>query len=1016
MRLSILLLALFLASALAANEIVEITVSQGTHFSVDVSPVRSTQSMLIDLQGVLWLLPPGGGPGHPLNDPENDLRLARFSRDGQRIAFQSFTNGAWHIGTMRTDGSQPRALTTGRQDDHAPAWSADGESVIFSSDRSGNYDLWSVDVAGEQLTQLTSDPADDYSPEISPDGRRIAFLSERSGKTALHMITSDGTIKKIADAPAGRLYAPRFSPDGSRLAYVEATERLAFPAVARNRLVVVQLDTTTKQTVSTVDEDVFGFAPAWRDPETLLYTADGVIKQRRIDGSESFEHPFQVTLKLRASELRRYAAPRFAQTRQPALGLVNPVALPEGRGVIFTALGDLWLRHRDGRLERLTDDAFVERDPDISDDGRWLTYISDRSGDMHIWLRDLESGQERQLTSRPRGPRYPSFDHTGTRIAYQRVGPRGTQDFTVHILDIAGGETKRLRAAPPIWPGPMAWSGDDRYLTVAALVSTSKRYRDGANRLVRLDVDTDIAVINELPAGQVADFGPAVSNDGSRTALIIGGALWTVPTATDGSFSGPPELLLDELVDNPSWSEGSKRLTFLSNRGLESIDVRDRDRTLLPVDLQWQPAQGSGPRIVHAGKLFDGVGPGYRHDVDIVIDGQTIVRVAPHESHPDDVEVIDARERTVLPGLIDHHIHFQPHEGEWVGRAWLSFGVTTGVEPGGLPYQSREIMEAWSSGRRWGPRLVFAGPQLDGLRRHFDFAAHVNSDRRLRWELGRAERLGYGLIKTYTRLPAERQQLAVELAHELGIPVTAHAALRNLGFGGDRVEHLRGTSRLAASPKQTEALRIYRDIVEIMAATDSSLTPTLAVAGGFFGYYLQHPELERDERFEAFWPANYRQGLAGFAKLVGRNESLLRFGLKNAEEAVKTLHDAGVRIVAGTDSPIFPYGLTLIIELNNYVNAGLEPHEALRSATSTAAREIGAQNEIGGIREGLLADLIIIDGDPLADMTDLFRLTDVIINGRHIALRELLGNVASQETATTQANNTPSTAPPPSSR
>jgi hypothetical protein len=95
----------------------------------------------------------------------------------------------------------------------------------------------------------------------------------------------------------------------------------------------------------------------------------------------------------------------------------------------------------------------------------------------------------------------------------------------------------------------------------------------------------------------------------------------------------------------------------------------------------------------------------------------------------------------------------------------------------------------------------------------------------------RARRLGYGLIKTYTRMPPDRQRKTVTLAHELGIPVTAHAALRNLAFGGDRVEHLRGTSRIGYSPKQTEGLRSYADIIEIMAANRTALTPTRLPAG-----------------------------------------------------------------------------------------------------------------------------------------------------------------------------------------
>ena len=994
MRLIVVLTALSLQVAAAAPTVTEITVTEGTNFAVDMSPPsdNESRSVLMDLQGILWLLPAGGGVGKPLNGPDADLRMPRFSPDGKKIAAQSFTDGAWHISIMNADGSEPRILTPGRQDDHGPTWSASGDAILFSSDRAGNFDLWSIDTDEEALIQITTEPADDYAPAVSPDGRRIAFLSERSGKPALYLKTGDGPAEKIADAPAGRLYPPRFSPDGKRIAFVEAIERLAFPAIARNRLVTVDLDTNEKRPVSKEGEDVFGFAPSWVNNQTLIYSADGRIRQRSLDSTDAVELPFRVVLKLQKSNLEARNAKRLVQHQQPVRGIVNPVSTPDGRRVIFTALGDLWARHRDGRLEQLTNDAFVERDPNVSADNRQLAFISDRGGSMQIWLRELDTGSERQLTTKVRGPRYPTFDHSGTQLAYQRVGPRGTKDFTLHILDIATGKTRRLRQAPPIWPGPMIWSADDQYLTVAALTSTSKRFREGVNKLVRININSDTIEVNELPDAQVVDFGPVASADGSQIAVIIDGALWRAPLSPDGSFSGSPELVLDELVDNPSWTANATAITFLSNRGLESIDVKNKQRTRLPVDLHWQPAKSSGLRIVHAGKLFAGVDPDYSHDMDITIDGPTIVSVAPHSAHPQNVTIIDAGDRTVLPGLIDHHMHFQAHEGEWVGRAWLSFGVTTGVEPGGLPYQSREIMEAWSSGRRLGPRLIFAGPQLDGMRRHFHFSAHINSDKRLAWEMQRAERLGYGLIKTYTRLPAERQRKAVTLAHELGIPVTAHAALRNLAFGGDRVEHLRGTSRLGNSPKQSEALRIYADIREIMAANGSSVTPTLAVAGGFFDFYLQHPEINADSRFQTFWPDNYRQGLAGFAKLVGKNASLLQFGLANAHAAIESMHESGVRIVAGTDSPIFPYGLTLIIELNNYVAAGLATHEALQAATSVAAEAMGAADKVGSIRAGLLADLIIVDGDPLADLTNLFNLTDVMINGRHYTLEQLLKN------------------------
>ncbi len=836
---------------------------------------------------------------------------------------------------------------------------------------------------------ITSDPADDYAPTAAVDG--IVFISERSGTPALyqHRANAGDAPVKIANAPAGRLHPPRISPDGQRIAYVQAITRNAFPGVAMNQLVVRNIATGDMQILSPAGADIFSAAPAWLDDDTLLYTADGLIQRVTLSTGTHTTIPFRAELPLQTTEFTARTPLAFTQDEQPAFGIVDPVELPDGR-IVFTALGDLWSVGVDGALVQMTDDVFVERDPAVSPDGRRLAYISDREAGMQIWIRDLDDGIDSRVTELSAGMRYPTFSADGTRLAYQQVGPRGTQDFTVRVLDLATGETRRLRSAPKIWPGRMSWSADGRHITVAELSIPSKRFNDGVNRLVRINVAEDTVVVELLPDGHVPDFGPVASPDGESIALVIDGALWRVPVNPDGSLAGSPELVLDELVESPAWSSDSQRLTFLSNRGLETIELdTGRRRSSNPV-LSWTPAVDPGARVVHAGRLFDGVADAYIDNVDIVIDGARIVAVEPHRERAADFDVIDASDKVVLPGLVDHHVHFEPHKGEWIGRTLLGFGVTTVVEPGGLPYESREIMEAWSSGRRAGPRLVFAGPQLDGSRRHFHFGAHINSDRRLEWEMDRADRLRYGLIKTYTRMPATRQAKTVELAHALGLPITAHAAFRNLAFGGDRIEHLRGSSRLAYSPKQSELLNTYADVEQIIVQSGAAVTPTIAVAGGFFDYTLSHPEISENPQYVAFNSAAYRQGLAGFTRMVGKNIDLVRTGLANAQSTVKRLHDNGVAIVAGTDSPIFPYGLALVIELANYVDAGLTPAEALRTATANAAIALGAENEIGRVQPGLLADLVIVDGDPLTDVTDMLNVSGVMSNGRYRTLAELM--------------------------
>jgi imidazolonepropionase-like amidohydrolase len=376
--------------------------------------------------------------------------------------------------------------------------------------------------------------------------------------------------------------------------------------------------------------------------------------------------------------------------------------------------------------------------------------------------------------------------------------------------------------------------------------------------------------------------------------------------------------------------------------------------------------------------------------VDVVVEAGRIVAVRDHSSHPDGVPVIDAAGRTVLPGLMENHAHHQGHDGEWVGRAWLAFGVTAVVEPGGLPYESRELRESWDSAVRPGPRLFMAGPQLDGERRYFPFASHILSEQRLLWEFERSRLLDYALIKTYTRMPPARQAEVIVRAHRQGLPVSSHEIYPALAMGGDRVEHLRGTSRAGFSSKQSDLLRSYADVTGLVGTPEAAISPTIVVSGGFFSYWLDHPELAQNRQYRHFYPDAYRNGLNAFAQLVGRRRPLLDAGSANARAAIAALNAAGARIVAGTDAPIFPYGLSLIIELASYVQAGLTPAQALRTATSQAADALGVGGEIGRIRQGQLADLLIVEGDPLAEITDLLRVSAVMRGGRYFLLEELL--------------------------
>jgi len=989
-RLLTAVLGLLLAAAPATAK--WLVVSEGTQFALAPSP--DGQSLVIDLQGRLWLLPAAGGHARPLGDGLGDDRLPRYSPDGRWIVFQSYRSGRWGIWQKPAAGGVARPLLVDGYDNREPVYTPDGCCLLFSSDRSGTTDIWRLQLASGALARLTDHPADDWAPAISPDGRTLVFLSAREAQPTVMQLALD--VQSAEAVPlwsAARLGPPAFSPDGQQLVLAAADSALGFPAMALWQLTLLDLADGSVRRLSAAHEDVFPFAPHWPAESTLWYSADGGIRWRDPRAVTAGEpaHPvaFTAGFRLQLSPPVPRSLPA-ANAVRPALGIVEPVLMPDGGGLVFAALGDLWLRNSaDGALTRLSNDPHVQRDLAFSADGRKLAFISDRDGSMQVWLRELADGSERKVTQSPRGVRYPAFSADGRWLAWQQPGPRGTQDFSLHIMELASGQSRRL-PAPPLWPGRMGFSADGSRLLVAAIAPGSERFREGRNSVLLIDTaGTEPPLTLKLPAGMVTDHGPALSPDGRQAALIMGGALWVSPLAADGQAAGEPVLVVNALAEYPSFTADGRTIAWLGLAGLQQLTLGDSQSGTLELALSWQEAVAAERWVLRAGRLFDGSGR-WREQVDILIEGGHIVAVSDQHEHPPGRIIVDIGNDAVLPGLMDSHVHFEPHEGEWVGRALLAFGVTSVVEPGGLPFESREQMESWASGARLGPRLFFAGPQLDGSRRYFPFAAHIESRQRLEWELQRAELLGYSLLKSYTRMDNRLQQELIGEAQSRGLALSSHELWPALALGAGRVEHLRGTSRSGVSSKQSDRLRSYHDMSGLVAATGATIVPTLVVSGGFISWLLDNPAVEQNLQYAALYPEAYRRGLRGLGALAGRREPLLREGVANAAAAISELHAQGARIVAGTDAPIFPYGLSLIVELAGYQAAGLPPAAVLNTATSAAAESLGLGAELGRVAAGYRADLIIVAGDPLKDVTELLSLKAVVRNGIHYPLERLL--------------------------
>jgi imidazolonepropionase-like amidohydrolase len=750
--------------------------------------------------------------------------------------------------------------------------------------------------------------------------------------------------------------------------------------------------------VSDSNEDVFPFRPHWTPSGELLYTADGHIKKRAATGGPAAVIEFSADISFTRAAFTPRRRPIPAKGPQPVRGIMRPAVSPDGARIAFAALGDLWVAPTsagDVTPERITHDAFVDTDPAWSPDGAQLAFSSDRDGSMDLWIRELKTGVDRKIVPRAMAA---AWSPDGGRIAFLDPESR------LQVVDVASGQVQQAHA-PLNEPSRPSWLPGGRAIVMGALRPYSTRYREGTNQVLLVPIDltaqqpsnagTNDRWFNPLPhrsIGMREDLGPAWSPDGTLMAAVVDGHLAVLPIGTGGVPLGKPRRLSPELANAPSWTRDSHQLLYQHADGFGLVDVRDGSVRRITPHLSWSAKETTGTTVVHAGRLFDGRDDRVREDIDIVITGNRIARIEPHAADLHTGTVVDASNRTVLPGLIESHTHLMKGYGEALGRIWLSFGITSVRNPAANPFEALEDREAIDAGIRIGPRVFATGEPFDGTRVYYPGGTSLDEGPQLAERLARARQLDFDFIKTYVRLPDVLQKRVIEEAHRMGLPVTSHEIYPAAAYGADGVEHIRGTSRRGYSPKMSELRRSYRDVTDLLAATKMTLTPTIGIQGGFQlltlrdGWWLDDPRLQR------LFPASALDAGRALRKRTPDVQDLARRDalVSPQEQMVAALVKAGGRVLAGTDAPINPYGLSLIAELEHYVRGGLSPAQTIRTATAVPAEAMGLGAQLGTIEVGKLADVVVVDGNPLVNITDLRNTRYTIKDGVVYEIEALL--------------------------
>ena len=948
-------------------EEVTITFTEGTNMAAAPSPNGAT--IILAIQGSLWSIQNSGGDAKRLTDWQVEATWPVWAPDGSRIAFQNYSDNTYHIWTMAPDGSDLRQVTSGLYDHREPAWSPDSRKIAFSSDRSGNgsYDIWTIDLATGDYEQRTKMTTEEHSPAWSPDGTRIAYCDSRF----VFAVDAAGQREMLASVPTGTVQAPAWLPNGQGITYQN-----------NNRQIVVGTQVVTS------GENVFPFPVRWLPDGRFLYTGDGKVRFRNADGNNPTDIAFSAALATRRPVARSkdhgfdYEGPR------PVLGIPSPALSPDGKMIAFVALNDLWVMRIGRKPVRLTSDTFVDWDPKWSNDGKRIYFASDRhgNGSPQLYSIDLATGKITRLSNIPdQDVVTPAIAPDEKSFAYI------TADQELMVYDFATGQSRKLADQAGGGPtvGAPTWSPDGKTIALADFQRANNRFREGYHMLRTVDVTTGASSLYNVatPPDQIQDrneAGPVWSPDGKWMAFIMNATLHVVAVDLNGVPKDSPVQLTDHAADMPSWGGDSRTILYVSNGKLKTIQVDGTGRRNIPFDLTWKQAVPNGRTIIHAGGLWDGINPTLYKNVDIVVIGNRIKEVRPHQQPGKGDTFIDASNLTVMPGLWDPHVH--PRLKDAMGpmmAIWLAYGITSVTSVGNVPYHTVFLKEALEAKNMVGPRLFSAGPTYEGARVFYSQNRVLKDEHVADLEMAKAKALNLDYLKAYVRTSIRVMAKIAQAAHQMGIPSGTHLVSPGFQTGLTGTTHLSATQRMGYGWGQSAGGFIYQDVVEIYTKGGFDLTST----HGGDALLGDDPGMVEDQRFQLLMPKAYVEGLLDDAQ--SPPTAAQRAAIVTSVERPARILRSGGLVAVGTDTPLNAPAFSLHMALRAYA-LGVSNHEALQSVTINAAKFTHADHELGTVEPGKIADLIMIRGNPLDNVANTANVEIVMKNGFTYTVDEIL--------------------------
>jgi len=878
------------------------------------------------------------------------------------------------------------------------------------------------------------------------DSRYIYAASRNGGAAGYNQTGFDWTIvaydRETGEttpraAAVGGAFKPVLSPDGKWLVYGTRQDsvtslRIRDMESGDERWLVQNVQRDDME--SRFTRDILPNMTFTPDSKTLIAAWNGKIRRVDVATGRATEVPFSADVETPMGALAKFDYPINDSTITVAQ-IRGARPSPDGRRLTFTALDKLWIMDLpSGTPRRLTRSPHEtgEHSPVWSPDGRYITYITwtNDGGDIYRVAAGTAGATPERLTRQSAFYSAVNYTPNGQRlVAYKSPRqPRIEEGFQygreMVWLPAAGGVATSVAPVPGNAGFPHFTSTDNDRIYVAqgnnGLVSM--RF-DGTDRKTHIRVTGALDYRQATPQPQTAgEILIAPSGDRVLAEVddnvyvmdipVVGGQTPTVSVANPAQAVIPVRRLTRIGGDFIGWQPDGNRIHFSIGRSYFTYDlaradslVRDstvradsarrvaggaprdsaasdtaRSRpayepTRLDVAITMRKDKPSGQLVLRNARVITMKGDEVIERADVLVRDNRIAAVGPAGSlqAPNGTREIDVAGKTIMPGFVDTHAHMWPDFGihrsqVWMYMANLAYGVTATRDPQTATTDVLSYGDLVETGDILGPRIFSTGP---GVFWYLDIKSLNDARDVLRRY---SEFYKTNTIKQYMVGDRKVRQWVIQAARELGLSPTLEGGLdikKNLteaidGYAG--IEH-----SLPIAP-------LYKDNVQLLAESGTVYTPTLVVLyGGPWAenYWYESYDILKDEKLGRFTPKSelLQRGLRrpGWWHPSQYSHSLF------AAQAKKIM-DAGGRVGVGSHGQL--QGLGYHWEMWNIASGGATPMQVLRAATIHGADAIGHGKDLGSIEVGKLADLVVLDANPLENIRNTNTVRMVMKNGR----------------------------------